>query len=147
MAVSRYEDIISLPHYRSATRPHMPSADRAAQFAPFAALTGYDQAVLEAARLTQERVSLDETEQQRLDEKLRLLQAARESHPTVRVAFFDPDNRKAGGIYRLLSGRLKGIDELEQMLVLMDGQAIPLEDITELDSPIFPGPEGHPTLG
>lgn len=90
----RYDDIIHLPHHQSQVHPHMSLSDRAAQFSPFAALTGYDDAVQETARLTESRIELDENARVLLDERLRLLQINLEEHPFVTFTYFIPDSRK-----------------------------------------------------
>ena len=95
----KYDDIINLPHHVSITRPHMPMRDRAAQFMPFRALTGYEDAVRETARLTEERVELTEEERSVLDGKLQKLVDALPGHPAVTLTYFQPDKRKAGGAY------------------------------------------------
>ena len=102
-----YDDIINLPHHVSATRPHMSMGDRAAQFAPFAALTGYEDAVREAARLTEERVELTEDAQAALDARLRLLADGSMAGKAVTLTWFQPDARKSGGAYVTATGILK----------------------------------------
>ena len=96
---NRYNEIINLPHHVSKTRPQMPMSDRAAQFAPFAALTGYDSAIKETGRLTDERIELDEEALTALDMKYQLLMDAFDDAPEVTSTFFQPDERKAGGKY------------------------------------------------
>lgn len=96
---NRYDEIINLPHHISKTRPQMPMSDRAAQFAPFAALTGYDSAIMETGRLTDERIELDEEALTALDMKYQLLMDAFEDAPEVTITYFQPDERKAGGKY------------------------------------------------
>ena len=95
----RYDDIINLPHHQSATRPHMSNYDRAAQFAPFAALTGYDDAVKETARLTDRRIELDEGEKAAIDQRLLLVQERLPEPTEVTITYFVSDKRKAGGAY------------------------------------------------
>ena len=92
---NRYDEIINLPHHISKTRPQMPMSDRAAQFAPFAALTGYDSAIMETGRLTDERIELDEDALTALDMKYQLLMDAFEDAPEVTITYFQPDERKA----------------------------------------------------
>lgn len=96
---NRYDEIINLPHHVSKTRPQMPMSDRAAQFAPFAALTGYDSAIKETGRLTDERIELDEEALTALDMKYQLLMDALNEAPKVTITYFQPDERKAGGKY------------------------------------------------
>lgn len=127
-----YEDIINLPHPVSKRFPRMPLAERAAQFSPFAALTGFGSVISETARLTDARVELDECRRQELDAALQDLAARLDGHPEVLVTFFRADARKSGGEYVSLSGRLKKIDSFARTLVLEDGTVIPVDDILEL---------------
>lgn len=125
----RYDDIINLPHPVSQRHPQMPLADRAAQFSPFAALTGLDAALQETARLTDQRITLDEYEQAELDKTLQALREAAPQHPAVEITYFQPDARKAGGQYVTSVGHVKRIAEYEQQLILTDGTSIPLAEI------------------
>jgi hypothetical protein len=128
----KYDDIINLPHPTSKRFPRMPLAERAAQFSPFAALTGYDSVIRETARLTGSRVELDECRRQELDAALRDLAARLDSRPEVLVTFFRKDSHKEGGEYVHVSGRLRKIDPFARTLVLEDGTVIPVDDILEL---------------
>ena len=128
----KYDDTIHLPHHVSSTRPHMPMRDRAAQFMPFRALTGYEDAVREAARLTEERIELTEEERSVLDGKLQKLVDALTDHPAVTLTYFLPDKRKAGGTYVTASGWLKKIDDLAGVLLLTGGERIVIEDIVDI---------------
>ena len=96
---NKYDEILSLPHHVSKTRPQMPMSDRAAQFAPFAALTGYDSAIKETGRQTDEKIELDEEALTALDMKYQLLMDVFDDAPEVTITFFQPDERKAGGKY------------------------------------------------
>lgn len=125
----RYDDIIDLPHPVSQRHPQMPLADRAAQFSPFAALTGLDAALQETARLTDQRIILDEYEQAELDKTLQALREAAPQHPAVEITYFQPDARKAGGQYVTSVGHVKRIAEYEQQLILTEGTSIPLAEI------------------
>lgn len=136
----KYDDILNLPHHVSASRPHMPAADRAAQFAPFAALTGYDAAVRETARQTDARLELDECEKEALNDKLRVLDEHLGSAPEVAVTYFRPDGRKAGGAYVTVSGAVRKIDGYARVVVLADGGRIPIDEIAGLDSDLFREP-------
>lgn len=136
----KYDDILNLPHHVSASRPHMPAADRAAQFAPFAALTGYDAAVRETARQTDARLELDECEKEALNDKLRVLDEHLENAPEVTVTYFRPDDRKAGGAYVTVSGAVRKIDGYARVVVLADGGRIPIDEIAGLDSDLFREP-------
>ena len=128
----RYEDIMNLPHHASSSHPSMPVPNRAAQFLPFAALTGYDAAIQETARLTEEKAELTEDRRAVLDEQLLQLEAQAEGHPELTITFFAPDERKSGGTYRTVSGMLKKIDHYEGILILADGTRIPADDIVEI---------------
>ena len=129
----KYADIINLPHHRSPAHPHMSNYDRAAQFSPFAALTGYDAAVEETARLTDVKLEMTEDKKQMLDEKLHLLLDAADHPPIVRITYFVPDSRKAGGAYETVTGRIRSLDLYSGHLVLTDKRTIPLADLWDLD--------------
>lgn len=132
-----YGDIINLPHHVSPTRPRMSMADRAAQFSPFAALSGYGDAVKETARLTGRRIELDESAKAALDEKLRLLAEVIEDRPEAAITYFLPDRRKAGGEYVTVSGTVKRADSVQRELVMTDGTRIPVEDILDVAGDLF----------
>lgn len=134
---SPYEDIINLPHHVSPTRPRMSMADRAAQFSPFAALSGYGDAVQETARLTNRRIELDESAKAALDEKLRLLAEVIEDRPEAAITYFLPDRKKAGGEYVTATGQVKKVDAVAQELVMANGRIIPIADIIEVESRLF----------
>ena len=127
--MGKYDDIINLPHHVSATRPHMPIIDRAAQFQPFAALSGYGDAVRETARLTDEKIELTEDEKALLDARLQRLADEIGSQPRVTLTYFQPDKKKTGGAYVCVTSQLKKIDDFEGALILMDGKRVLIEDI------------------
>ena len=127
-----YDDIIHLPHHVSRNHPQMPLRDRAAQFAPFAALTGYESAVGETARLTAERRELDPQEAEELNRRLAALIARLPNRPEVTVEYFVPDQRKAGGAYVTVTGRVRNISISERLLVMEDGTEIPMDDIASI---------------
>ncbi len=131
----KYDDIINLPHHVSSKRPRMSMIDRAAQFSPFAALTGYDAAVKETARLTDQRIELDENEKSALDERLRI--AVELGSPEITITFFKPDERKAGGAYIATTGAIKKIDSYERLVVMKDGLKIPIDEISSIEGEIF----------
>lgn len=133
----RYDDIIHLPHHVSKTRPQMSMMNRAAQFSPFAALTGYDAAIKETGRLTDEKIELGEETKAVLDRKQRYLSDMISVQPEITVTYFLPDERKSGGTYLSVTGKLKRIDEYEQMMILTDGKKIPLDDIMDIESNLF----------
>ena len=128
-----YEDMLELSHPVSKTHPQMPRRDRAAQFAPFAALTGYEEAVREAARFTEEKMILDEHSKEQLDWKLRCLQEKVKEKPTITVTYFLKDEKKKGGKYVTVTGVLKKIDGYTHQFVLESGEEIPVEDIVSLE--------------
>lgn len=128
-----YEDIIYLPHPVSRNHPPMPVGDRAAQFAPFAALTGYEESVEEAARLTECRIELDRDRIEELDRELRRLREHIKERPEADIVCFKADERKTGGALVTLSGRVKKIDEYEGRLIMADGSVIAIEDIYGID--------------
>ena len=134
---NKYDEIMRLPHHVSKTRPQMPMSDRAAQFAPFAALTGYDSAIKETGRLTDERIELDEEALTALDMKFQILMEALDEEPEVSITYFKPDERKAGGSYLKVTGTLKKLDEYERILMLMNGQKIKLDAVLAIDGDIF----------
>lgn len=135
----KYDDIINLPHHVSANRPHMSMIDRATQFSPFAALTGYEDAVKETERLTEQKIGLNETEINLLNDKLNFIQENIKLKPTVSIIFFLPDNRKSGGSYNTVIGTVKRIDTYEKSVIMTDGNIIPIEDILHIESEIFKG--------
>ena len=134
-----YEDILHLPHPVSKTHPQMPLLNRAAQFAPFAALTGYDAAVEETARLTDEKLTLDEEQQLLIGERLALLSERVRERPVVALTYFVPDLRKAGGAYLSVKAPVKKVDEYEGLLQLETGRAVPFDDIYSLE--LVPAPD------
>ena len=129
----KYEDIINLPHHVSKTHPQMPLYDRAAQFSPFAALTGYEDAIRETARLTETLVQLSEDKKQELDEKLQQLISEKGRTEPVTITFFQPDERKAGGSYRTVTGQIRKFDMYKRKVFLKDGMEIELEKIVEIN--------------
>lgn len=132
-----YDDIIALPHPHSCRHPNMPVSDRAAQFAPFAALTGYGAAIRETARLTDPKTELDEDAKAILDQKQQILIQAADEHPEVTVTYFVPDTKKSGGVYVSVSGQFKKLDPNKRLLILNGGTSIPLDDIYDLESDLF----------
>lgn len=136
-AERKYADIINLPHHTSQNRPRMSNADRAAQFAPFAALTGYDGVIDETGRLTDSMVELTEEMKAVLDQKHQLLVELVDQEPEIAVTFFVPDAKKTGGIYKTVVGRLKMIDEYERALVLTDGTKLPHDRIYAIECELF----------
>ena len=132
--MSKYDDIINLPHHVSKTRKSMPMENRAAQFAPFAALTGHDDAVNETARLTSSRIELSQEMQWYLS---RRLVYALEQQSTVTVTYFQPDPYKEGGKYVTKSGIIKKVDNIDRAIIFSDKRSIRLDDIYSLEGEIF----------
>jgi len=128
-----YDDIIDHPHFVSDKRPHMSMLERAAQFSPFAALTGYDDAVTETARLTDERIFLDEYVIEELDEKLQMIYSGAAEGRVITFIYFVQDERKAGGAYVKVSGQVKKIDTYEKIIVMDDDTVIPIGDIVAIE--------------
>ncbi len=133
----QYDDIIGLLHHVSSTRPQMSLSDRAAQFSPFAALTGYDAAVKETARLTSSRIDLDDYAKESLNEKLLLIEERIQSDPQIIITYFMPDDRKSGGAYVSVTGIVKKIDDYEHVVVMRDGKKIPINEIAEIEGDLF----------
>lgn len=127
-----YEDIIDLSHHVSPTRNKMSMIDRAAQFSPFAALTGHDAAIKETARLTEQKTELDENEKTILNEKLQMIAEKIKEHPEVTITYFQPDCRKTGGKYVEVTGFVKKIDEYERCVRMQDGKKISIDEIYEI---------------
>lgn len=129
----RYDDIIDQPHWQSPTRPRMSRLNRAAQFAPFAALTGYNAALLETGRLTDEFKELDESRKAELDEKLRYLAAHLREEPQVLITYFRPDGKKEGGAYFSAAGVVRKVDEYRRDVMLENQKLIPMDWIFEIE--------------
>ena len=132
-----YDDIIHLPHPISDHHPQMSIADRAAQFSPFAALTGYDGAIKETARLTDQRIDLEDSAQAILNEKLRILQEQAGSQAEIEVVFFCPDELKTGGSYLSKRGIVKKIEGYDRTILMQDNTKIPIDDIIDLAGAMF----------
>ena len=123
-----YDDIIALPHPEPRTHPRMSLHDRAAQFSPFAALTGHSAAIAETGRLTDSRITLDESEMTRVDAALQRLRELLPQAPTVSITYFVPDERKAGGSYQTITGEVKRIDTVSGTIQLTNRQCISIAD-------------------
>ncbi|KAF5065296.1 hypothetical protein DSECCO2_275570 [anaerobic digester metagenome] len=129
---NKYDDIIHLPHHVSETHPRMPVSDRAAQFAPFAALIGYDAAVKETARLTNQRIELSEEEKAALDAQLRFAAERIGDGSEVTITYFQPDGKKSGGAYVDVTGRIKKIDDVNRQIIMRDDTNISIDEIIQL---------------
>ena len=133
----KYDDIINLPHHVSKKHPQMSLHDRAAQFSPFAALTGHKEAINETARLTDEKQILSEDVIAKLNEQLNLIKENIGTNQTVTITYFVPDDKKSGGAYISHIGVVKKIDEYNHTVVLTDKTVIPIEQISDIQSDIF----------
>lgn len=133
----KYDDIIDLPHHVSKTRPQMAVIDRAAQFSPFAALTGHNAAIEETARLTEERVELDEYIKEALNAKLQIIADQLKEYPEIAITYFKPDEKKNGGAYITANGTVKKIDEYERVVIMTDEIKIPIDEIIGIEGKIF----------
>lgn len=129
----KYDDIIDLPHPTSQNHPRMSLYDRAAQFSPFAALTGHHAAIAETGRLTDQRIELDESEIARVDAELQHLQELLPDRPTVSITYFVPDERKSGGSYRTITSEVKRIDAVAGVIQMTDRREIAIEDVFSLE--------------
>ena len=132
-----YEDIVDLPHHISKKHPQPTMADRAARFAPFAAITGYEEMVLEEARVTDDRIEMDESSKAALNEKLNMILEFIDEQSEVSITYFEPDKRKAGGAYVTVTGTVKRIDEYEHLVIMTDGKKINIDDIYNLQGELF----------
>ena len=132
-----YEDIVNLPPHISKRHPQPSMIDRAARFAPFAAITGYEEMVLEEARVTEERVDLDEGALSLLNEKLNMIREFLDEEPEVTITYFEPDKKKSGGAYVNITGIVKRIDEYEHFVIMTDGKKVRIEDIYAIGSDLF----------
>lgn len=130
--MSRYDDIIHLPHHVSKTRKPMPMINRTAQFTPFAALTGHDEAIAETARQTTPRQILSSDEQERLSKSLAYVIDHISEHPNLTFTYFIPDAQKEGGRYVRTSGILRAYDDFEKKIALVDGTVILVETIVSI---------------
>ena len=137
--MGRYDDIIRLQHPVSTKHPRMSLHDRAAQFAPFAALTGFEGVIREAGRMTEQRMELEESARQELDEKMQMLYDLASEQPSIVVTWFQQDEQKPGGAYVTVAGRVVKIRADERQIVLEGDKVIPVDDIFELESDLFRG--------
>ena len=132
-----YDDIINLTHHVSTKRPHMTMINRAAQFSPFAALTGYDAAIKETGRLTDERVELDEYSTNALCDRLQIVSERIAEQPEIAITYFQPDRMKSGGSYVTAASVVKKIDEHKRIVIMTDGRTIPIDEIVAVEGAIF----------
>lgn len=137
----KYKDIIDLPHHQSIKRQRMSLIDRSAQFSPFAALTGHNDAIIETARLTDRQIELDEGTKSNINEKIQMISDYLSEKPTVTITHFEPDIKKDGGAYLNTTGTVKRIDEFEREVLLTDGRIISIERISDIEGELFKGLE------
>ena len=133
----KYNDIINLPHHVSPDRRQMSMIDRAAQFSPFAALTGHSEAIDEVARFTENAPFLDENTKDILNEKLQLIADSLSNEPVISITYFKPDSKKSGGAYIIKNGTVKSIDSFNRELHFADNTHIPIDSIIEIDGRMF----------
>ena len=133
----KYDDIIDLPHHESKRRPKLGVDSYAAQFSPFAALTGYDGIVSETERVTDERIELDEDAKAVISDKLAAILSQIEKEPEVTLTYFLPDKKKAGGKYVVVTGKIKKFDEYERYILTSDNTKIPTDDLYDIASDII----------
>jgi hypothetical protein len=132
-----YDDMIYLPHHVSTAHPQMPRPDRAVQFSPFAALTGYDAAITETGRLTDERIELTEDEKEQIRQRLQVLQEHLSERPEITLTYFAPDGKKSGGAYKSVTGAVKRIDEYGRVIVLHSGGRVSLDEVSQIEGALF----------
>ncbi|MBQ7861930.1 MAG: hypothetical protein IJ349_07000 [Clostridia bacterium] len=137
----KYKDIIDLPHHQSKKRQQMSLIDRAAQFSPFAALTGHNDAIIETARLTDRQIELDEGTKSIINEKIQMISDHLSENPTVTITHFEPDIKKDGGAYLSTTGTVKRIDEFKREILMTDGRIISIERISDIEGELFKGLE------
>lgn len=135
--MKKYDDILNLPHHVSQRHPQMPVENRAAQFAPFAAITGHDAAIRETARFTDTRIVLDEDALDALDLKIHILAELLSESPEVVVTYFQPDAKKDGGAYVTSAGIAKKFDDVERVLVFTSGEVIAIDEILDIKCELF----------
>lgn len=129
---NKYNDIINLEHHISKSHKQMSLENRAVQFAPFSALTGYDEAIKETTRITQNRIELDEELKHTLNKKLICIQSQISSNPRVTITYFVPDSKKLGGKYQTVTGNVRKIDKYNKIIILINGLKIPIIEIIDI---------------
>lgn len=139
--MGKYDDIINLPRHESTKHPKMPALDRAAQFMPFAALTGHNAAVMETERLTDSRMELDEMKKEELNEHLQFIKEQLLQKPQISITYFLPDTQKNGGAYLTITGTVRKIEQTRHQVIMENGTVIPMDDIYEIESALFDNDE------
>ena len=132
-----YEDIVNLSRHISKVHPQATMADRAARFSPFAAISGYEDMVKEAARVTEERIDITDATKELLNEKLNMIIEFLDEEPEVTITYFEPDKKKDGGAYISITGTVKRIDEYERIVLMSDDKKIRIDEIYAIESDLF----------
>ena len=136
-SIEKYMDIINMPHHVSKKHPHMSQYERAAQFAPFAALSGYEDIIDEEGRLTDNRIEINEEAKFMLDRKMQVLMNCIKNNPLISITYFVPDEKKSGGKYLTVQENIKKIDILKQVIITENGTVIPVNEIVDMQGEIF----------
>lgn len=136
---NKYDDLIMLPHHVSKKHSQMSPLNRAAQFSPFAALTGYDAAIQEAQRLTDSFIEIDESKEMELNKQLALIRENLKKQPELKITYFQPDERKSGGSYITVCGRIKKIDKYNRQIIFIDGATIPIDYLFSIQGELLEG--------
>ena len=129
----KYDDVIWRQHPTSKKHPRMSRMNRAAQFAPFAALTGYEESIEETARLTDRRIELSDKDIEDINIKLNFIKEHIKERPEVAITYFQPDERKEGGEYITVTGKVRRVDEVNKVLVFEDEKTVGIDVITNLN--------------
>ncbi len=132
-----YDDIIDMPHHVSRKHPQMSRYSRAAQFSPFAALSGHSDAIAETARITETKHEVDNDEKEAISSKLQILASLGEDTPAVRFRIFVSDPKKVGGLYESFTAKVKHIDEVNRVVIMTCGRRIPIGNIDSIEGQIF----------
>ena len=135
--MGKYDDIINLPHHVSTKHPRMSLEARSAQFAPFAALTGFEDAIIETGRLTSDKEEISDVQIDVINKQIQILKKHIKDKPIVSITYFIPDSKKTGGRYATITGVIKKIDEYNEMLLIENGTNVPINEIAEISADIF----------
>lgn len=135
--MNNYEDIINLPHHISSKRSQMSKEQRASQFAPFSALTGYEDAIKETARLTNRKIEVDEGLREVLNNKLNIIEENIKNNPEVSITYFIPDKKKDGGEYITITGIVRRIDIVNNLIIMIDKTKIKMQDVLNITCDLF----------
>ena len=133
----KYDHIKNLPHHVSKKHPQLSRDSYAAQFSPFAALTGYEEIVAETARVTNEKMELDDDTKLRISNRLNVVFDHLDEEPVISITYFQPDKKKAGGEYVTVTGTVKTFDEIDRFILMTDGKKIPADDLFDVRGEII----------